>query len=210
MPTIQEIILLFPALVIGITIHEAAHAWTAYKLGDPTPKLEGRVSLNPLRHLDPLGTLFIFIIRFGWGKPVHFNPNNLKHPLRDEVLIAAAGPLSNILLVLILIPIKESLSNPLLAAWVEMTIFINLVLCLFNLIPIAPLDGSKIIKIIIPKTLQYSYNQFLEKGPVILISLLIFDRIYLLVSGNSLLGYVLFNGIEVMYNSLRLLLGYTI
>ena len=92
-----EVIYYILALVIVVTIHECSHAWVAYKLGDPTAKMAGRISLNPFRHLDVLGTLMIFIAHFGWGKPVPFNYFNLKHPRRDSALIAMAGPISNLL-----------------------------------------------------------------------------------------------------------------
>src|SRR3990172_8857289 len=86
------------ALIVAITIHEFSHAAAAERLGDPTPRLQGRLTLNPLAHLDPLGTLMLILIRFGWGKPVQFDPYNLRHPRRDSAIISLAGPTSNIVL----------------------------------------------------------------------------------------------------------------
>src|SRR3989304_9414536 len=93
-----EVLIWAGALLIAVTIHEFAHAFIADKLGDPTPGMQGRISLNPLRHLDPIGTLMLILFRFGWGKPVPFDPFNLRHPKRDSAIIALAGPVSNIIL----------------------------------------------------------------------------------------------------------------
>ena len=89
--------ILFPGLLLSITIHEFAHAWVADKLGDPTPRHQGRVTLDPRAHLDPWGTVALLLTRFGWGKPVQFDPYNLKHPLRDTAIVALAGPISNLI-----------------------------------------------------------------------------------------------------------------
>src|SRR3989344_2874340 len=97
-----ELLFIIPTLLAAITVHEFAHAWTADRLGDPTPRLQGRLSLNPLKHLDPLGTLMLLLFRFGWGKPVQFDPFNLKRPRQDGALISLAGPASNLSLALLL------------------------------------------------------------------------------------------------------------
>lgn len=140
------------ALFVAISVHESAHAWAADRLGDPTPRLDGRISLNPLRHLDISGLLFMLFFGFGWGKPVMFDPYNLKHPRQDAAKIALAGPLSNFILALILsilyrafnfvsIPLVSTIGYYILPPF----ILLNLTLGIFNLIPIAPLDGYNLV-----------------------------------------------------------------
>lgn len=162
-------------LIIAVTIHEFAHAFIADKLGDPTPKYQGRVTLDPRAHLDPMGTLAILIIGFGWGKPVQFDPYNLKNPKKDAALISLAGPASNIILATILslliglIGIHGGLRDALI--WI---IGVNIMLAIFNLIPIAPLDGSKIANALLPKHLALEYEMFMNKyGTLVLIGLIL-------------------------------------
>ena len=141
-----------PGIILGLTIHEYAHAWTACKLGDTTAKDEGRLTLNPIRHIDPVGFIFLLVAGFGWAKPVHFDRERLSHKRRDESLIALAGPLSNLLqalvLSLLLIPVVPaaertgSLALLVLFKVILYAIYINYGLFVFNLIPIPPLDGS--------------------------------------------------------------------
>jgi Zn-dependent protease len=144
-----------PAVIIGLSVHEFSHAFMAMNLGDSTAKDEGRVSLNPLRHLDPLGFLFIVLVGFGWAKPVRFNPENLKHKKRDRILIALAGPLSNLalgtaaLLVLKLLVTHIQVSDGSLAdIGLNLLLYfgyINFGLFVFNMIPLPPLDGSHVL-----------------------------------------------------------------
>jgi len=139
-------VVIFGGIILAIGIHEAAHCYMADYLGDPTPRSMGRLSLNPLVHLDPLGTLVIlFTGLFGWGKPSPFDPYNLKDPRRDTALIALAGPVSNILLAILLsLPLRFlSIPNSLVPIAYSL-IALNINLAIFNLIPIPPLDGSKI------------------------------------------------------------------
>ncbi|GHU66186.1 site-2 protease family protein [Spirochaetia bacterium] len=163
----QNILNSLPGIILGLTVHECCHAWAAYKLGDYTAKDQGRLTFNPLKHIDPIGFLFIIIAGFGWAKPVQFSPENLSHPRRDKAIIAAAGPLSNLLLALIFIfAVKGyralleysfySMSSDSLFAVLQsealyriimivlQAAIINLGLFVFNLIPIPPLDGSHI------------------------------------------------------------------
>lgn len=160
-----------PAVIIGLTIHELAHAYTAYKLGDMTAKNDGRLTFNPLKHIDPLGFILIVIAGFGWAKPVSFNPDNLKNKHRDEILISLAGPFSNFLLAILFLIVARALfflpyfhGTPtglvvvnLLVLWAV----INFGLFVFNLLPIPPLDGSHVyttfLKEINPKLLQNMY-----------------------------------------------------
>lgn len=138
-------IVVFGGLVVAIGIHEAAHCYMADYLGDPTPRALGRTTLNPLVHLDPIGTLMILITgRFGWGKPAPFDPYNLANPQRDTALIALAGPASNIVLAIGLSLMFHLVSNLGILSVLRYLIALNLNLALFNLIPVPPLDGSKI------------------------------------------------------------------
>ena len=162
-------------LIISITIHEFAHAWVADKLGDPTPRYQGRVTLNPLAHLDPLGTAALLFIGFGWGKPVMFDPYNLKDQQRDTALIALAGPASNILMALVIAIIAGFVgaASPLFNLIVSLSLFYNVMLAIFNLVPVAPLDGSKILMGILPKDTAYEYEKFMARyGMFVLIALI--------------------------------------
>ena len=141
------------ALLVAITIHEFSHAWMANFLGDPTARLAGRLTLNPLAHLDPVGTLMLFLVGFGWGKPVPFNPYFLRRGGKaGPLLIALAGPASNFLLALLLSItyriLYPFLNNSSLLITIYIIIEINIILMIFNLLPIPPLDGSKIFYIL--------------------------------------------------------------
>lgn len=168
-------LILFPGLLLSITIHEFAHALAADKLGDPTPRYQGRVTLNPLAHLDPIGTLMILFTNFGWGKPVEFDPYNLKNPARDTALIALAGPVSNLILAVILSIIIRLGVLPF--DWMYqasyLVLFINVSLAIFNLIPIYPLDGSKILLALLPPQTAEEYDQFMHKYGFLVLLLLI-------------------------------------
>ncbi len=142
------------SLVIAVTVHEAAHAYVADRLGDPTPSLQGRVTLNPLSHLDPIGTLMLLIAGFGWGRPVQFDPYNLKNPRRDAAIISIAGPLTNIAMALIGALIYRVTGNfILLLPFVQ----INVVLAVLNLLPVHPFDGFKVVGGILPEDRAYDW-----------------------------------------------------
>lgn len=168
-------VLVAVGLVISVTIHEFAHAFVADKLGDPTPRYQGRVTLDPRAHLDPLGTLAILLIGFGWGKAVQFDPYNLKDPKRDTALIALAGPASNILLATVLSLIIGVLNLQGIAIAVLLPlIFINVMLAIFNLVPVYPLDGSKIAQAILPKEVALEYELFMNRyGNFVLLALIL-------------------------------------
>ncbi|MDO8451354.1 MAG: site-2 protease family protein [bacterium] len=166
-------------LVIAITIHEFAHALAAERLGDPTPRLMGRLTLNPLRHLDPLGTLMLLIARFGWGKPVVFDPYNLRNPRRDSAIISLAGPVSNMVLAIVcaltagLLPWEGSQLQYVFIALLRPIIVLNVVLAIFNLVPIHPLDGFKIVGGILPEEYSRQWQELESYGMIFLIFLIV-------------------------------------
>ena len=192
---IQTLLLLAPPILLALTFHEYAHAFVAHRYGDYTAKQSGRLTLNPLRHLDPLGTIMIFLVHFGWAKPVPVNPHRLKNPKKDMLWISAAGPLANMVLALVsgilLRLIFTTVENPdqysitgLLTFMVIMSLQINLALAIFNVLPIAPLDGSKILFGLLPSKHEGKIY-FLERyGPFILIGLIVFGKF----TGVSILG----------------------
>jgi len=164
-------LMLVTALVISIGIHEFMHAFTAYKLGDSTPKLQGRVTLNPLAHIDPLGLLSVILIGFGWGKPVEYDIYNLRNPKKDVLLISFAGPLSNLVLAFVCFIISNIFwSSPFL----ETLYNLNLVLFVFNLIPVFPLDGFNVVRGLLPYDLAYQWGELEKYGIFILIFMIIF------------------------------------
>lgn len=169
------------AIVFGITIHEFAHVFAAYAQGDPTGKERGRLTLNPMVHIDPLGLVALLFVGFGWGRPAPFNPSYLKRPRLGTLLIALAGPLSNLLAIAVfglvfrfLLPSFSLDAENLLVIFLVFLIQINLILMVFNLIPIPPLDGSRILFALLPS--RYAHLAFtLERyGPFLLIGLLLF------------------------------------
>jgi Zn-dependent protease len=181
----MEIIYLIISLLIAIALHEAGHAYVASVLGDPTAKMQGRVTLNPIKHLDPIGTFMIFVtflsgFGIGWGKPVPVNPYNFKDFKKGEALTAAAGPLTNFILALIAsFPLRyfpESIPVSLFS-FLQIFILLNVGLMCFNLIPVPPLDGSKILFMFLPNK-YYHYREDLErKGPIILIGAIIIGQL---------------------------------
>ncbi|WP_321404700.1 site-2 protease family protein [Maridesulfovibrio sp.] len=183
--TIKEISILALPFLLAITCHEASHGFAAYLLGDPTAKQAGRLTLNPIKHLDPLGTLALVLTRMiGWAKPVPVNPMYFKNPQRDMMIVALAGPAANMALaVMFSIVVKVILSldvnslSPLMLKVLEPSVMIanagviiNLALCFFNLLPIPPLDGSKIIAGFLPRETAFKFMSF-RYGFVIVILL---------------------------------------
>ncbi len=179
------------ALVLAVTVHEFCHALSANYLGDSTARHMGRLTLNPLAHLDVMGTLMLFLIGFGWGKPVPVNPHNFEHPLRDSALVSLAGPGSNILVaILVALPYKYLAVNGGLSESAQFlrTLFdLNLILAIFNFIPLPPLDGSKIIGIFVPAHAHRSYERFLNDGIKYFVAFILIDSFVL----PSLLGFSL-------------------
>lgn len=176
------------ALVIAITIHEFSHAWVATRLGDPTAKLSGRLTLNPLAHLDPVGSLVLLVAGFGWGKPVPYNPYYVRKGVWGETLIAVAGPISNILVaILFALPGRiyffqtGQLASGNLWQFMAVVVTLNILLAAFNLLPIPPLDGSKVLYLIVDK-LTFGgvdwWPNFERLGPMILLVLLFAERLF--------------------------------
>jgi Zn-dependent protease len=198
MSILYNIILLAPAVLIALTVHEFSHALVAYRLGDPTAKAMGRLTLNPFSHLDLLGTLCLILFKLGWAKPVPVDARYFRHPRRDMMLVAFAGPASNFLLALLIGlifrfsgSVSASLSIPATTGILDFLllygVLINLTLAFFNLIPIPPLDGSKILQGFLPVSLEQKYIHFLRWGPLLLIALIFFgDRIGLDLFGKTI------------------------
>ncbi len=187
-------------LVFGITIHEFSHALVAYRLGDPTAKLAGRLNLNPASHLDPIGTIALLVVGMGWGKPTPFDPFNLRNIKRDSALISVAGALSNFLF-------ASMIATPYLVAYytgtinqsiigiyqiLAIAIWINLILGVFNLIPVSPLDGFKVLAGLLPRDWYYDFIQTERYGIFILILLLF----------TGVIGRILFPIVSVLFNLL--------
>ena len=164
-------------------MHEYAHALVGDKLGDPTARYFGRLSLNPRAHLDPIGTLMMLVAGFGWGKPVPFNPANLKNPKRDSALIAFAGPASNFLIAAIFALLFQIFkTNQFIGSVLHLTVYLNLVLCFFNLIPVHPLDGFKVVYGMLPMYLALQWEQVKPYGVMILIILILTRSTGVLIS----------------------------
>lgn len=164
-------------LIIAITVHEFAHALIADKLGDPTPRAYGRLSLNPIKHLDPLGMLALIFFKIGWGKPVPIDSSNFRDPKRDEILVSLAGPLSNFILALMFSIILKYTSSYAIIALLSRFIQLNIFLGVFNLLPIFPLDGSKVfLNLLSPRT-SLLWQQDMQKYGYIIIFLLSYTGI---------------------------------
>lgn len=190
MPTTIAFIVGVPAIIIAIVIHEFSHGLAAYWLGDDTAKDAGRLTLNPIPHIDLWGTIIIPLIMlvtsgaaFGWAKPVPFNPYNLKYSRFGPALVAIAGPFSNFIIAIIcliafkiLTPYLNTETNLLMIFLINLLV-LNLFLMIFNLIPIPPLDGSKVLFAILADAKYVNFRDLLERqGPIILLLLIVFDN----------------------------------
>ena len=170
---------LIVGLLVGITVHEACHALAAVQLGDPTPRLMGRLSLNPLRHLDPIGTFLILFGPFGWGKPVMFNPRNLRiDPALGSSIVSVAGPVANVVTAFLAAqPLRAATDLDPTARSVLLAIVIaNVFLAAFNLIPIPPLDGFGFVSGLLPKPIAYQLEPLRQYGPLLLMVLVFLPR----------------------------------
>lgn len=182
-------------MLLALTVHEAAHAWAALKMGDPTAKMLGRLTLNPLKHLDPIGTLMLFFSGlFGWAKPVPVNPRNFRNIKQGEIIVSIAGPGSNLVLAAIFAVAVRLFSafgtglaltmpgvyKPVLIM-MEMGIIINIAMAIFNMVPIPPLDGSRVLGAVLPPRQSYAFSRVEPYGFIILIVLMytgVFARLF--------------------------------
>jgi len=194
----QTIILIIPPILLALTFHEYMHGYIAYRLGDMTARDQGRLSFNPLVHLDPIGTLMIFLVHFGWAKPVPVNPYNLNNPKKDMIWVSIAGPAANMSLALIsgiiirifqagaISGLARSVQQPLMTM-VYFSMQINIALAFFNLIPIPPLDGSKILAGFLPSEQQHIIDWLERYGAFVLMGLIMFG----FITKISIIGFIL-------------------
>ena len=180
---VQQIVILAPPFLFALTFHELAHGYVAWRLGDPTAKNEGRLTMNPLKHIDPLGVVAFIIMKIGWAKPVPVNPSYFRDPQKGMLFVALAGPGANIVLaVASAIIVKALIKFPVLPLFVlqpvaEMlvaSVWINVMLAVFNCLPIPPLDGSKVLMGVLPRDMARSYEKLEPFGFVLLLILFYF------------------------------------
>lgn len=170
--SIVSVLVRLVVVLLAICVHEMAHGFAAYKLGDPTAKFDGRLSLNPLRHIDPLGAICMFFFGFGWAKPVSVNPNYFKNYKRDMRITALAGPVSNFLMayigMLLFVHVAPLVQSYYFSNFVVSLVMMNIGLGVFNLLPIPPLDGSKVFLSLLPAKMYYEIMRFERYGFLVL------------------------------------------
>lgn len=193
---ISRIVFTLPGILLAITVHEFSHAYSAYRLGDPTSKHYGRLTLNPFAHIDIVGFLMLLLAGFGWAKPVPVNPDYFKRRKLGYFIVSIAGPLSNIVLAILLTFTLgfyiRSGGNLIITTILFRSIQINVVLAIFNLFPIPPLDGSKLLFVFLPESFEYYYYRYQKYSYIILLALLVFD----------IIDIVLFPAVEYVVNIL--------
>ena len=183
----ENMIFRIPALLIALTIHEYAHARVAVWLGDETPRVMGRLTLNPIPHLDPFGLIMLWLFKFGWAKPVQINPNNFKNWRKGTILVSLAGPGSNILMAFFAaitygVLAKLGLLNNEVATVLGFTYSYNIIFAIFNLLPLPPLDGSKVLKNLLPVRQAEILEKIEPYAPFILLALVYFNVIHFLIN----------------------------
>ena len=166
-----------PGLIIAMVIHEYAHARVAVALGDRTPLLMGRLTLNPAAHIDPVGLIMLFLVRFGWAKPVIIDPRNFKKPRRDDILVSLAGPFANLVMAFLalvaLLVIKSTMGHLSVGVYqvFQLIIIYNINFAIFNMIPLPPLDGSRVVAWLMPYRLQQQWHALEQFAPFLLIGI---------------------------------------
>jgi Zn-dependent protease len=181
---LSQIVLLIVPVLFSITVHEVSHGYAAYLFGDPTAKMAGRLTLNPIKHIDPIGMLVLFITRMiGWAKPVPVDPRHFKRPRQDMVWVSLAGPASNLVLAALTAAVLKLVGPSLATTYLyplvimgQLMVMINVGLAVFNLIPIHPLDGSHIMEGLLPPKMAFEYSKLQPYGFIILL-VLIFTRV---------------------------------
>lgn len=174
-----------PPVLLALTLHEVAHGWVAWRCGDPTAKRMGRITLNPLAHLDLLGTICLMFGPIGWAKPVPIAPDEFRHPRRDQIWVSLAGVTTNFLLAMALSGVFRLVAasgydpqgklGAVLILMLYMGILVNLGLCFFNLLPIAPLDGHHVVREMLPRAARARFMEYSRYGPILLLGLVLLD-----------------------------------
>jgi Zn-dependent protease len=201
---IKLLLIQAPVILFALTVHEFCHAWVANMLGDDTARRQGRLTLNPIAHLDVLGTILMFVVGFGWARPVPINPLNFKNPRKGMLLVALAGPVSNLIMAiaagialrfiiphLAIVELGSTLSGVTAVSLVMiiLTLQFGLALAIFNMIPIFPLDGSRVLFGLLPEKQAYAYSRFEPYGMFIIFALFIF--------GGQIFSYILWYPISI-------------
>ncbi|MDF2564670.1 MAG: Peptidase family [Massilibacillus sp.] len=182
-----DMIFRIPALLIALTIHEYAHARVAVALGDPTPRFEGRLTLNPIAHLDPFGLIMLWLVQFGWAKPVSVNPRNFKNGRQGMMFVSLAGPGANLITAFVAMIIFVILNHMgIREYWIMTTLRLicsyNVMFAVFNMLPIPPLDGSKVLMNYLSGRLAYQYESYSQYGSLILMGLIVLGLVGFIIS----------------------------
>lgn len=190
-PDFIRILLILPGALAGLTFHEAAHAWAAFRLGDPTAKQLGRLTLNPIKHLDLMGTVLIFLVHFGWAKPVPVNPGHFRAPKRDMLLVALAGPASNLVIAAVagigLRAAGGAEAGTILSSVLTYAVLINVALAVFNMLPVPPLDGSRIVHFFVPTRHEKTYQTYAGVAGFVLLAVILVG----MATGHSVISAII-------------------
>nr|WP_199883678.1 site-2 protease family protein [Massilibacillus massiliensis] len=190
----ENMIFRIPALLIALTVHEYAHARVAVALGDPTPRFEGRLTLNPIAHLDPFGLIMLWLVQFGWAKPVSVNARNFKNWRQGMMLVSLAGPGINLItgfvsMIVLVVMIKMGIREAWLITTLNYICSYNVMFAVFNMLPIPPLDGSKVLMNYLPGRLAYQYESYSQYGTLILMGLIMLNVVSFIIG--PIIGFIL-------------------